>query len=305
MRAIIAPADRSEFELREVPMPELGPGDVLVRVAAAAINPADPWIAGGAGRTAHGLAGDVGLGYDLAGTVEAVGDEVSGVRVGDRVAALHGDVRAATRAQAEFAAIPAADAARVPDALATAEAASVPLNALTASQALDLLGSPDEHRGARDRATLLVTGAAGGVGGYGIALAARRGWQVTGIARESDRAFVESQGATLATELPGDASFDAAFDAAALRDDVTPSIRDGGAFVGVQPPMPITPVRGISARDVAIRPDGETLAELLELHARGDLPARVAGTVPAERASEGYEALVGGGQRGRWLIAFE
>lgn len=277
----------------EVPEPRPGAGELLIAVRAATINPADPFVLSGAAGEAFGLPQRVGLGYDVAGTVSAVGDGVEGWAVGDRVAGLHDDLAAPTRAQAGRVVLPAGAVSPIPVGLDEIAAATVPLNALTARQALDLLGDPAGR-------TLFVTGAAGAVGGYVIALAAREGWTVLGLARAADRAFVTDAGAELVTDLPHRA-VDAVVDAAALQEGALPAIVDGGDFVGVLPPLPVTPERGIDVRAVMVRADGTALTELLRLTASGDLPTRVAGTFPMTEAVAAYEQFARGG-RGRWVL---
>ncbi|MFI2708313.1 alcohol dehydrogenase catalytic domain-containing protein, partial [Nocardioides sp. CER28] len=183
MSALISRPGVASPQLEEVALPPLGPGDLRVEVVAAGVNPVDAFVAAGPGRAVFGLDGPVGLGWDLTGVVREVGTAVADFRVGDTVAAHLGDPGAPVRAHATETVVPAAAAARLPDGLDPVGAASIPLNATTAAQAVDLLG-PGDHR------TLLVTGAAGAVGGYAVPLARRAGWVVTGLAREHDRGFV-------------------------------------------------------------------------------------------------------------------
>lgn len=294
MRALIAVPGTPEPVLRELPVPEPGAGEVLVRVAAAAINPADPFVLSGAAHETFGLRGPVGLGYDLAGTIERTGPGVPGELLGRSIAGLHDELAALSRAQAEFAVIPARAIAELPEGLAPQRAATIPLGTLTAAQGLELLGDAAER-------TLLVTGAAGSVGAYATALAVRAGWRVTGLARPGDRNFIASLNATPATQLPA-AAFDAVFDAAAMQEDALAAVRDGGAFLGVLPPAPVAPARGITVSTVLVRADGAALARMLALHADGTLTARVDRAVPIERASEAYSAMGKPGRRGRLLI---
>lgn len=296
MRALVAHADRTIPTLKEVESEPLAADELRIQVRGAAVNPADNWVASAAIRSVFDLPESVGLGYDLAGTVVEVGSEVSGFAVGDLVAALHDDLSAPVRAQAELATVPAVAAALVPPGLGPVAAASVPLNALTASQAIDLLGSAEGR-------SLLITGAAGGVGGYAVALAARAGWQVTGLAREADRDFVRRAGAsTHIASLSEAETHDAVLDAAALQETALAAVRDGGAFVGVLPPAPVTPERGIVVSAVAVRADGLRLAELLALSAEGVLEVRVAGEVPLVEAEAAYDKRAEGSQRGRLIL---
>ncbi|MBL7500308.1 zinc-binding dehydrogenase [Frankia sp. CNm7] len=293
--ALVSKPGTSAPTLEEVPPPPLGPGDLRVRVTAASVDLIDVLIAAGPVRTIFGLTGTVGVGCSLTGVVTETGPDVTGFSVGDPVAAIHRDFAAAARGHAEETVVPAAAAAPLPNGLDPVDAASVPLNALTAAQLLDRLGPAEER-------TLLVTGAAGSVGGYAVALAAHAGWAVTGLARESDRDFVLRAGARdLVTELPGP-SFDAVLDGAVLHTAALAALRDGGAFVGVPQPSPPTPERDIKIDIVSVEPDGARLAALLTLAATGVLELRVAGRVPLAEAATAYDKVAGGGQRGRWLL---
>ena len=294
-RALVSKPDAPAPALEEVELPPLGPGDLRVSVTAASVDRVDTLYASGLARLVFGLSGTVGVGLSLSGVVSAAGSQVSGFAVGDRVAALHADFSAPVRAHAEETVVPAAAAAPLPEGLDPVEAASVPLNALTAAQLLDRLG-PAEGR------SLLVTGAAGAVGGYAVALPARAGWRVTGLARASDRDFVlRAGGGELVTQVPGPV-FDAVLDAAVLESAALAAVRDGGAYVGVPSQSPAVSERGVSVDILSVVPDGARLAELLALAAQGVLEVRVAGRVPLAEARIAYEKVAGGGQRGRWLL---
>ncbi|ASR37592.1 alcohol dehydrogenase [Prauserella marina] len=293
--ALVSKPGTPEPVLDEVSLPELGRGDLRVRVTAASVDPVDTLFAGGPARTIFGLTGTVGLGWSFTGVVTATGAGVTGFSVGDRIAATHTGVTAPVRAHAEETVVAAKAAAPLPAGLDPVAAATLPINALTATQLLDRLG-PAEDR------SLLVTGAAGSVGGYAVALAANAGWSVTGLARESDRAFVLRAGAgDLITRLP-ERSFDAVVDGAVLHGKVLGAIRDNGAFAGVTSATPATPERGIEVSVVSVQPNTAQLADVLALAASGVLEPRVAGKVPLTEAATAYRKVAGGGQRGRWLL---
>jgi NADPH:quinone reductase-like Zn-dependent oxidoreductase len=296
MRALRAYSTSTSPVIEEVSPPELGPTDIRIQVFAAAVNPVDVAVLTGPVRSLAGLPDPVGLGWDVSGTVREVGSEVIGLGPGDRVAGiLHViGLKPSVGTHADETVLPADAVARVPDGLDLLEAASLPLNALTARQALDLLGAADGR-------TLLVTGAAGAVGGHAVVLANRAGWRVTALARHSDAEFVARAGADLVTELP-DQSFDAALDAAVLLDSALAAVHDGGSFVGVAPGSPVSAERGITVHTVSVEPDSDAIAELLGLAAEGTLEIRVAGRVSLREAAKAYDNVAGGGQRGRWLL---
>jgi len=294
--ALLAYSSSASPVLEEVSPPGLGPADVRIQVAAAAVNPVDVGVLTGPVRASVELPDPVGLGWDVSGTITEVGREVTGLRPGDRVAGiLHViGLKPSVGTHADETVLPAAAVARVPDGLDLVEAASLPLNALTACQALDLLG-PAEGR------TLLITGGAGALGGHAVVLATRSGWRVTALARHADADFVARAGADPVTELPGP-SFDAVLDAAVLLESALTAVRDGGSFVGVAPAASVAAERGIVANTVFVEPDSEAIAGLLGLAAEGALEVRVADRVPLREAANAYDKVAGGGQRGRWLL---
>ena len=187
------------LELADVPMPDPGPLQVRVAVQAAAVNPVDVatragWLADAGLMVVNGA---VGIGWDVAGEVDAVGPNVERFAVGDRVIGLRDLLSAPLGAQAEALVLDEAALGRAPNTVAPAEASTLPLNALTALQALDLL---DLDAGQ----WLLVTGAAGGLGGFMLELAALRGLKTVAVAARRDEAVVHELGAVEFVERGGD-----------------------------------------------------------------------------------------------------
>lgn len=299
MRAIVITESGGPeaLQLVETPAPEPGPGQILVRVSAAAVNPVDLQTAAG---MFHELGwinqpDTTGIGWDVAGTVARLGPGVAGPAVGTAVAALLDTLDVPLGGYAEAVLVPAPAVAALPPGLDPVAAATVPLNALTADQALDLLDLP---AGAR----LLVTGAAGAVGGYALSLAARRGLAVTGLARVSDEKFVSDAGAIPVSSLPTEPTYDAVLDAAALVGPALAAVLDGGRYVGVLPYAVPEPVRGIVTAAVKVHHDGTRLAELLAAAAAGTLPVRVAQALPLTEAAEAHRLAAAGGVRGRYVL---
>jgi NADPH:quinone reductase-like Zn-dependent oxidoreductase len=172
---------------------------------------------------------------------------------------------------------------------------TVPLNGLGAAQIVDLLGDAPT-----DANRLRVTGAAGAVGGYVASLAQDRGWRVPGLARADDEEFVRSLGADFTTHAePG---WDAVADGAVLQGRGLAFVRDGGAFVGVQPQAKPATERGITVLAVATHPDGPRLGDLLARTASGELPARVHAAVPLDQVPDAHRAVATGGVRGRYVL---
>lgn len=290
------PGGPDSIEIIDVPVAEPGPGEVRVRVAAAAVNPVDLAVAGG---VFHGMGlinqpDHTGLGWDFAGTVGAAGPGVD-LPAGTRVAGLVDGFDRDFGTYAEQLIVPTANLAVVPGGLDLAAASTVPLNALTATQILDLLGDAPA-----DGNRLLVTGAAGAVGAYVASLAQDRGWQVTGLARAEDKDFVRSLGAGFTTQAePG---WDAVADGAVMQEKALALVRDGGAFVGVQPSAKLPTERGIRVNAVMVHPDDPRLAGLLARTASGELPARVHAVVPLDQVADAHRAVAKGGLRGRYVL---
>jgi NADPH2:quinone reductase len=291
------------LEFAEVPVPEPGPGQVRIRVAAAAVNPVDLATRSGV-LSAAGVVparAVLGLGWDVAGSIDDAGD--TGFRVGEAVIGLRDRIATPLGAYAERIVLDASAVAPAPVGVSPVEAATLPLNALTAAQALDLV----ETTG-----TVLVTGAAGAVGGYAVALAHARKLRVVAVASEADEAQVRAFGAAefvprgpsladrVRAVVPG--GVDAALDTALLGLDALDAVRGGGEFVAFAAGAAPIPLRGIRVRTVWIRADGERLAELARLAENGTLPLRVAGVRPLAEAAAAHERLAAGGLRGRLVL---
>jgi NADPH:quinone reductase-like Zn-dependent oxidoreductase len=162
-------------------------------------------------------------------------------------------------------------------------------------------------------ATLLVTGAAGGVGGFAVELAALRGLRVLGLARAADEESVRKLGADdfiaaadgeLATaarqRVPG--GVDAVLDAAVLGAPALSALRGGGQFVAVAPDAVPAALRGTQVKLVLVRADGAQLAHLAALVDAGRLTLRVASTHSFAEAAKAHEVMARGGLRGRRVL---
>jgi NADPH:quinone reductase-like Zn-dependent oxidoreductase len=288
------PGGPDSIEIIDVPVVEPGPGRIRVEIAGATVNPVDLALAAGVFHE-MGLVHQpdhTGLGWDFAGTVTAAGPEVD-LPVGSRVAGLLAGFDRDFGTYAERLVVPARDTALVPEGLDLVTAATVPLNGLAAAQLVDLLGDG----GGR---SLLVTGAAGALGGYVVSLAQDRGWRVTGLARAEDEKFVRGLGADFTAEAaPG---WDAVADGAVLQEQGVALVRDGGRFVGVKPGAAPAEMRGITVRVVVAQPDGARLAQLLDATASGRLPARVHAVLPLDQVAVAHRAVANGGVRGKYVL---
>ena len=310
MRAVVVShyGGPEALETVEVPAPEPARGQVRIRVEAAAVNPVDLATRDGLMNVARpGVIADrehVGIGWDVAGTIDAVGPDVTGWAAGDRVIGLRDRLDQPLGTYAEQVVLDAADVAPAPEGSDSAAAATIPLNALTALQALDALAVPAGG-------TVLATGAAGGLGGFLVELAVMRGLRVIAAAGDGDEKLVRSLGAadfvprsadlaaSVRALVPGGA--DAVFDAAVLGYPALDAVRAGGAFaafIGAGP----APLRGIRVVPIVIHADGAALAGLSRLATAGKLTLRVAETYPLADAAKAHQRLAAGGIRGRLVL---
>ncbi|MFD8010072.1 NADP-dependent oxidoreductase [Streptomyces sp. NPDC058955] len=310
MRALVLDSFGGPEVLRiaEVPVPATGPGQVRVRVTASTVHPVDLATRSGvlaeAGLMSGG--GRTGLGWDVAGVVEETGPGVTSVRPGDPVIGMNDRLDVALGTQAEHVVLDAHAVAPAPAGLDPVAAATLPLAGLTALQALAALALPDGE-------TLLVTGAAGAVGGYAVQLAAARGLRVVATARAADEPFVRGLGAAhfvaagpgrlgeaVRALVPGGVA--GALDAAVLGAAALDAVRTGGAFAALVAGGAPYPLRGIRVAPVWVRADRADLTRLAALAEAGALTTRVADALPLTAAAEAHRRLAEGGLRGRLVL---
>jgi len=296
--------------LVELPEPEVGPGELGIRVHAATVNPTDTGLRSGArARQLRDVPPPHVPGMEAAGVLERVGAGVStDLEPGDHVMAIIGP-RGAHGAYSEHIAVPAESVVRTPAGASDAEAATLPMNGLTARYALDLLElEPGQRIG--------VTGSAGTLGGYVVQLAKAGGLEVVADAAAADEELVRSLGADTIVARGADVAdrirevasggVDGLVDAAVLNEAVAPAVRDGGQVITVRG-FEGKADRGVTLRPVWVREylrRQDKLDELREQVERGELTLRVARVLPAEQAAEAHRLLEAGGTRGRLVLEF-
>ncbi|MGI5211626.1 NADP-dependent oxidoreductase [Plantactinospora sp. CA-290183] len=301
MRAVAVTAMGGPGVLRVVewPDPVPAPGEVLVRVRAACVQPAD--LATRAGMI-PGLPEPPFLpGWDFAGEVVGVGEGVTGHCPGDRVAGMVPWylTRGTVGAYAEYVAADRDWLVAVPDGIDAATAATVPLNALTARQALDLMALAPGS-------ALLVTGVSGAVGGFAAQLAARAGHRVVGVGSQDDEAWVDGLG--LAEVLPRSVDlaevgpFPAVLDAVPVGPPAAAAVADAGTLVTTRPTPPLDPARKVRQEVVMARIDRPMLAELFAEVAAGRLRTRVAASLPLAEAAYAHRLVQAGRLRGKIVL---
>ena len=291
--------------VEEVERPEPGPTEVLVRVAAAGVNPVD-WKV----RARGGLLGEppFTVGWDVAGVVEELGFGVTRFEAGDRVFGMPRFPREAA-AYAEYVASPSRQLAEIPDGLGDVEAAALPLAGLTAWQAL--VETADVGPASR----VLILGAAGGVGHLAVQIAKARGAHVIGTARAPKHEFLRGLGVDEAVDYTTEAVEDRVRDVDVVLDLVggetgeraLPTLRDGGLFVAVPSGAGVEPLRAAAAgrvrvTGILVEPDRLGLEELARLVSRGALRPHVAATFPLADAGRAHEAGETGRTQGKLVL---
>jgi NADPH:quinone reductase-like Zn-dependent oxidoreductase len=294
----------------EVPEEHAGPGQVRVRVTAATVNPTDTHAVAGAYAGRDPVKQPPWVpGMDVAGVLDELGEGVdTGLSVGDHVMGIvvpsgaHGGYR-------ESIVLPAGSVVRAPAGASDVEAATLPMNGLTARLALDLMAL-------RPGQVVAVTGAAGAFGGYVVQLAKADGLTVVADASEADEQLVRDLGADVVVRRGDDVAarirerfpdgVDGLADGAVQDALVLDAVREGGRVTTVRgyrgdgrPGVEVLPVL---VRRVA--EEREALDGLRELAEKGVVTLRVARTFPAEEAAEAHRVLARGGVRGRLVLTF-
>lgn len=304
MRALVARRldGPDAIELIEAELPEPAEGQVRIKVAAAAVNPVDLAVSAGAA-VEFGLTAareQFGLGWDVAGTVDAVGPNTQAPA--ETVVGVADLLGRSLKTHAEYVVLNVDAIVRAPDGLDLANAATFGLNGLTALHAVNRL----------EGQTVLVTGAAGGVGGYAVELAKHRGLTVIASAGARDEELVRRLGADHFVDRNEDLAaavrrivplgVDGVVDAAVVGIGAQEAVRNGGRHVHLQPGPRPPHLRDITVEQQFIHTNREDLEELVRLVEAGVLSTRVAETYRLEEATVAYKRVAAGGVRGRVVL---
>ena len=311
MRAIAEETFGGPIALINLPTPEIGPGEVLIRVRAAGVNPFDWKVADGALEDQMKHHFPLILGFDAAGVIERVGADVTELAEGDEVYGYLFKPVIGEGTYAEYVGAPANIVAKRPVTVGFAEAAALPTPGLTA---MDLVDAVD----IREDETILIVGATGGVGSYAIQLAARRGARVIATARRSNKALVRELGAAetidhttedlvaaVRTAHPG--GIDAVIDVASDREAfgrISTLVNNGGRLASSVYAADVEGLarRGIRATNVSMQPDARRLGELSRMVDAGELSVRLDRTYTLEKAPEALEERRTGHVRGKFVF---
>ncbi|MEU7552226.1 NADP-dependent oxidoreductase [Streptomyces sp. NPDC044571] len=290
------------LELVDAPRPKVGPGEVLVRVKAAGVNPVDWKIAAGFVDPLFEVRYPVIPGWDVAGVVEAVGPDTFDHAVGDEVFGYVRKEWVELGTYAELVSAPVRTLARKPRTLGFEEAAGIPLAGLTAYQSLTRVGA-----GAGE--TVVIHSAAGGTGSLGVQIAVALGARVIGTAGAHNHDFLRGLGAEPVLYGEGmadriralapegiDAGLDFYGDGGV---EVLQSlVKERSRVVSIADPE----AAAKGAHQLWVRPDSADLAFLADLADRGALTVHVEHALPLAEAAKAWELSAAGRTRGKIVL---
>jgi NADPH:quinone reductase-like Zn-dependent oxidoreductase len=299
--------DPDVLRYEDVDQPVPGAGQVRVRVAGTTFNGVDGNIRAGLMQGPMPLTLPHIPGLDVAGTIDALGDGVSGFEVGDQVVGFLPFVD--DGASAEYVLAPAASLAPAPTSIPLADAAALPLVGLTAWQALF------DHAGLAAGQRILISGAGGAVGGYAVQLAKAAGAHVIATAGPRSSVQVKANGAdevidhtttdvTTAVTEPVDVLLNLAPIDPAEFSALAALVRDGGVVVSttVWMPTPGDEERGVRGIGMFVNSDAAQLSELVARVDRGDLAVDVARRVPLGELQAVHAAAAAGSLHGKVVV---
>lgn len=296
--------DVDVLRVDDVPVPDPGPGQVLVRVRAAGINPGETKIREGLLHERWPARFPSGQGSDLAGVVDRLGPDVTAVAPGDEVIGWV-DTRSS---QAEYAVVEVRDLTPKPAAVSWEAAGALPVAGFTAWAAVRAVAATTGD-------TVVVSGAAGGVGSLAVQLAKRAGATVIGLAGQDNHEWLAGHGVIPVSY--GDGVAGRIRDALLAGGRVDAFIDTyGGDYVevavnelGVDPARVDTIVRFDAAEKYGVKLDGNaagasagTLGQLAQLIAAGELEVPIANAFPLDRVREAYAELAKGHIRGKIVL---
>ena len=300
------------LEWADLPDPVPGKGEIVVRVVAAALNPLDWKLRAGQYKVMTAGRLPRGVGYDYAGVVEAIGEGVTRLKVGDAVAGIVNPVDSRNAAMAERVCATEALATVKPPSLSFTDAASLPGAGITAVQALREAGLAAGSR-------VLIAGAAGGVGSFAVQFAKSSGAHVTAVASTEGQAFLAGLGPDRALDyrredwkaLPE--RFDIVFDASGT--STFPECRrllaPGGAYLNSLPGAALycwSWWLRLTAKErcmpVMERPNLDDLETLVRLAAEGRMKSVVTRVGRPDEVPALQAEMAGGHNRGKIVVRF-
>ncbi|MFF9900061.1 NADP-dependent oxidoreductase [Streptomyces longispororuber] len=310
----------------EVPVPGIGPGEVLVRVHAVGVNPPDWYLREGLkvipAEMRPALEFPLIPGTDMSGVVQAVAPDVPGFAVGDEVFGMLRFPGFDGRTYAEYVAAPASDLAHKPTAIDHVRAAGAPMAVLTAWQYLVDLGHdvPSPFTGRVHEPvpitpgmTVLVNGAAGGVGHFAVQLAKGKGARVVAVASGRHERFLRKLGADEFIDYTRTRAADVVSGVDLVIDTVggpdssrfLPVLKRGGTMLPVflaEYDPEETARLGITVSNIQVRSHGAQLAEIGRLFDEGKLQVGVDSTYPLPEAAHAHRRAAQGHLQGKIVL---
>jgi NADPH:quinone reductase-like Zn-dependent oxidoreductase len=297
------------LEVLDVGRPKPGPAEVLIRTAAAGVNPVDWQVR--AGSWVPDAMGEppMILGWDVAGRVEEVGDDVLRFEPGDHVFGLPRFPELA-RCDAEYVAAPERFLALIPDSISDEQAGALPLAGLTAWQAVDTAGLGEGDR-------VLVHAAAGGVGHLAVQIARTRGAYVIGTARPEKHAFLRELGVDEPIDYTAGPLEESVSDVDVVLDLVSQddnslirslaTLGKGGLLVAVAGELGRQVISAVGeqakrATTIDVKPDRAGLESLAALTEAGELEVVIEEAFPLELVAQAHERLQAGRVSGKLVL---
>jgi len=295
--------DSSVLQYSDVPVPKPAAGEVLVRVQAASVNPADWKRRAGSYGTGSPPAPII-PGFDISGTVVGVGPGVSAFKAND---AVYGIVALGkSGGYAQYALAPATQIVRKPPALDHVHAAAVPLAALTAWQALF------DAAKLQSRQTVVIQGGAGGVGHFAVQMAKAKGARVIATASAENQEFLRLLGADQVVDYRAVRFDEVLKDVDVVFDTVCGDtlrrsygiLKKGGYLVGIVDPVDAQELasHGIAGSHIVVKPDAQELAEINDWIAAGKVRAEVSKTFPLADAAAAQDLSQTGHTHGKIVL---
>jgi NADPH:quinone reductase-like Zn-dependent oxidoreductase len=291
------------FTIDTVPEPIPGPGEILIKVAAAAVNPVDTKLRKGSFAMFMPLEFPAQLGGDVSGTVEAVGEGVTAFKPGDKVMGMINPMK--NGAYAEKIVAPAAAFVAVPDGLGLVDAGALPMGALTGIQLIELGVK------ARPGQRILITGATGSVGRAAVYTAAAAGALVVAGVRGHIKGglaglpIADVIDLNDATDVASAGPYDAIADTVGgrLAERLTKHVRSSGILASVVSPPPLPPADlPVGSAPVWVSFDGPRLRKFVEDYIRNGWSMPVAHKFKLAEVAKAHAAMDAGGVGGKILL---
>jgi NADPH:quinone reductase-like Zn-dependent oxidoreductase len=290
------------LKFEEVPRPEPGDDEALVRVIASSVNPADPLTLSGKYAREFGTHLPLIPGYDIAGVVEKTGANVTKLNVGD---AVYGYPNFGG-GWADYVIVKESEVAAKPKSLSFVEAAAVPMGALTAWQALVDVAKLQPGQ------TVLIHGGSGGVGSFAIQLAKARGARVIATASTANQDLLKQLGADVAVDYTKTNFQDVAKDVDVVLDPVGKEtlarsydvVKKGGMVMSLvaRPDPEELKKRAIHGAGMSVHPDAEDLAEIAQLIDAGKIKPTVTQVLPLSEAIAAQQQAATHHTRGKVVL---